>query len=522
MEPPPPPAEDTDPFLQLTSKLPPSTETDHEIRKRIWNKNVFALNPDLTVDKEPSQTSKHLTPKAYADICTVLRNWGPKDSDGNYLAVTRINDLELRDQTKAYRGQNQNKYKWAKNFRLESYIDSNGDSKERLKRIESAWNDARTVVPMNQVFDILSDAHSATISHAGRDTTYGNIRRKFYNVTQADVAAFIDTCPICISRRQRTEAEIADDRRKKRESDKRKKEVILGEAAAELGVKRKRLKPEKKKTIVISGVTSGLGRGLLEYYYLQGHLVAGCARTKQDVKTLQKMFPEARLSVVDVTSDMAVATWADDLCGKLGADRTENAQHLEVDIVIANAGVSPETALENRAAWEVPCVDFDATLDTNIKGVANMIRHFIPKMIDDTKNQSCENTKCFVAISSGLGRSPNPYHAAYCASKFAIEGMIKSLAMSLSAPFCAVPIAPGIVETAMMPGNGGDNTVKNWVKKAGPLILGLDRKDNGKSLSVDGFYTQKYKDTWIIKDGVGIPEELGHDFSSMTTSKNNE
>ena len=55
---------------------------------------------------------------------------------------------------------------------------------------------------------------------------------------------------------------------------------------------------------------------------------------------------------------------------------------------------------------------------------------------------------------------------------------------------------------------------------AGPMILGLDRKDNGKSLSVDGFYSQKYKDTWIIKDRVGIPEELGHDFTSTDKSEN--
>jgi NAD(P)-dependent dehydrogenase (short-subunit alcohol dehydrogenase family) len=104
---------------------------------------------------------------------------------------------------------------------------------------------------------------------------------------------------------------------------------------------------------------------------------------------------------------------------------------LEVDIVIANAGVSPETGHENCCAWQVSRVDFDATLDINIKGVSNMIRHFVPIMIDNAKNQKNPCNKCFVAISPGLGRSPNPYHTAYCASKWAIEGMIKSLAMSL-------------------------------------------------------------------------------------------
>ena len=142
-----------------------------------------------------------------------------------------------------------------------------------------------------------------------------------------------------------------------------------------------------------------------------------------------------------------------------------------------------------------------------------MIQHFIPRMIDDAKNHQSGHCKCFVAMSSGLGRSPNPFHCTYCASKWAIEGMIKSLAMSLPPTLCAVPLAPGVVETGMMPGNGGDNTVSNWVKVAGPMILCLNREQNGKSLSVDGFYTEKYKDTWIINDGLGIPDKLGHDFA---------
>lgn len=318
----------------------------------------------------------------------------------------------------------------------------------------------------------------------------------------------------------RTEKEVAVYRHMKHQREKRKADVEIGNAASELLVKRHKCNNDDKKVIVISGVTSGLGRGLLEYYYLQGHIVCGCARTNEDVKSLQKLFPEAKLSVVNVASDISVASWADHLCDTLGVDHANNNQRLKIDLVIANAGVSPETALENHAAWEVPRMDFDATIDINIKGVANMIRHFIPRMICDAKNRQSTNSKCFVAISSGLGRSPNPYHAAYCASKFAIEGMMKSLAMSIPDPLSAVPLAPGIVETGMMPGDGGENTVSNWVQVAGPMILGLDRKDNGKSLSVDGFYSQKYKDTWIIKDRVGIPEELGHDFTSTDKSEN--
>ena len=245
--------------------------------------------------------------------------------------------------------------------------------------------------------------------------------------------------------------------------------------------------------------------------------MAGCGTREREIQTLQTLYPEARLRVVNVTSDASVEAWANDIIcdgGSNASCSSESNSWNVVDIVIANAGISPETKFGNLPGWEIPQTDFDDTIDINVKGVANMMRHFVPRMIDDAMNQRGSYNKSFVAMSSGLGRSPNPFHSAYCASKWAVEGMMKSLAMSLPEPLCAVPLAPGVVQTGMMPGmDGDDNTTSNWVKVAGPMILGFDRNDNGKSLSVDGFYTEQYKDTWIIKDGVGIPDELGYDFA---------
>lgn len=52
------------------------------------------------------------------------------------------------------------------------------------------------------------------------------------------------------------------------------------------------------------------------------------------------------------------------------------------------------------------------------------------------------------------------------------------------------------------------------------MILALSRADNGKSLSVKGFYTEKYKEKWIIKEGAGIPQELGYDLLYKLTMAN--
>ena len=255
----------------------------------------------------------------------------------------------------------------------------------------------------------------------------------------------------------------------------------------------------KKRNIVISGVTSGLGRALLGYYYNHGHTVTGCGRRSSEITVLKSQFPNAHLSVVDFSDDTQVQAWAESI-------RAAATEDNKVDLVIANAGVSPETMYQNKKAWEVPLQDFDNTIDVNIKGVSNMIRHFVPRMVEN-------NVGSFVALSSGLGRSPNPFHAAYCASKWAVEGMVKSLAMSLpDGPMCAVPLAPGVVQTDSSGKNDTGGNIDTWVEAAAPMILGLSRKDNGKSLSVKGFYSVRYRQTWSFPDGSGIPKQPGHVF----------
>jgi len=302
---------------------------------------------------------------------------------------------------------------------------------------------------------------------------------------------------------------------------------------------------QTKRSIVISGVTSGLGRALLGYFYNHGHVVAGCGRRSEDILALQGLFPNAKLSVVDVSNDRSVQLWADAICNNNGVGgvgvggnddndvennttKERNNNNVQaVDLVIANAGISPETLYPTKAtAWEVPRQDFDETIDVNVKGVANMIRHFVPQMVKNNNNH-VGTQATFVAMSSGLGRSPNPHQVAYCASKWAVEGMVKSLAMSLplDGNMCAVPLAPGVVQTGVGVGGGVDGknegsnsssssssgNIDKWIEVAGPMILGLSRKDNGKSLSVKGFYSVRYRQTWSFQDGSGIPDRgVGH------------
>ena len=105
----------------------------------------------------------------------------------------------------------------------------------------------------------------------------------------------------------------------------------------------------------------------------------------------------------------------------------------------------------NRPAtlWEVPAEEFDQVVDINIKGVVNVLRHFVPAMI-------ARGSGVIVNFSSEWGRSTSPEVAPYCATKWAIEGLTRALAQELPRGLAAIPLSPGIIDTDMLRSCFGD------------------------------------------------------------------
>ena len=223
--------------------------------------------------------------------------------------------------------------------------------------------------------------------------------------------------------------------------------------------------------IVITGVTRGLGRALVEEFIRGGHTVIGCGRGGEAIFDLRMTHPAPHdFSIVDVALDSKVALWA--------AKVLENDS--APDLLINNAG------LMNRLSplWEQDDREFTKLIDANIRGVANVIRHFVPAMVAAKKG-------VIVNVSSGWGRSVAPEVAPYCASKWAIEGLTKALAEELPPGMAAVPLNPGVIDTEMLRSCWGDGAASHpkaeeWAKVAAPFILKLGPKQNGQSLSVSG------------------------------------
>lgn len=228
--------------------------------------------------------------------------------------------------------------------------------------------------------------------------------------------------------------------------------------------------PSITKSIVLTGVTRGLGRALLEGFIQRGHTVAGCGRSAKSIDELNKMYGSPhRFTVVDVTNDIAVQSWANSL---LSAAEPP-------DLLINNA------AIINRGAplWELSADEFNQVTNININGVANVIRHFVPAMIR-------RGSGVIANFSSGWGHSTSPEVAPYCATKFAIEGLTQSLAQELPPGLAAVAVNPGIIDTDMLRSCFGDNasayqTPKEWAEIAVPFFLALNQRHNGQSLTVE-------------------------------------
>jgi NAD(P)-dependent dehydrogenase (short-subunit alcohol dehydrogenase family) len=223
------------------------------------------------------------------------------------------------------------------------------------------------------------------------------------------------------------------------------------------------------KIIVVTGVTRGLGRAMAEQFADRGHTVVGCGRSKAAIAELQKSFTSPhRFDVVDVASDPAVKAWAQAVLKTHGAP----------DLLLNNAAVINQ----NARLWEVPAEDFSHVIDVNIKGVTNVIRHFLPAMV-------AKRSGVIVNFSSGWGRSTDAEVAPYCATKWAIEGLTQALAQELPEGMAAVPLNPGIIDTDMLRSCFGGSASSypspaEWAKQAVPFLLKLGASDNGRPLTV--------------------------------------
>jgi NAD(P)-dependent dehydrogenase (short-subunit alcohol dehydrogenase family) len=224
------------------------------------------------------------------------------------------------------------------------------------------------------------------------------------------------------------------------------------------------------KVIVLTGATRGLGLAMVDKFVELGHTVLGCGRSRDLIENLRLRYrPPHDFAALDVALESQVEPWAARLLSSHGVP----------DLLINNAGIINQ----NAPLWQVPADEFDRLIDVNVKGVANVIRHFVPAMI-------ARKAGLIINFSSGWGRSVAADVAPYCASKWAIEGLTLALAEELPRGMGAIPLNPGIIDTDMLRSCFGGTASRypspaKWVEKGVPFILSLNSRDNGKPVSIE-------------------------------------
>ncbi len=202
---------------------------------------------------------------------------------------------------------------------------------------------------------------------------------------------------------------------------------------------------------VVTGASSGIGAAVARALSASGRRVLLLARRAERLDALE--VPHALTAAVDVTDEAAVADAID----------SAEVAHGPVEVLVNCAGV-----LHLSPFLTQPVETWRRTLDVNVLGTVIPIRAVLPGMV-------ARGAGTIVNVSSVAGRHGFADHAAYCASKFAVEGLSASLRREVGPLGVRVlVVAPGVADTELGRGTSDEAAVARKAAFAGSLDDGLD------------------------------------------------
>lgn len=206
----------------------------------------------------------------------------------------------------------------------------------------------------------------------------------------------------------------------------------------------------KKKLVVITGASSGIGEATAKLFAKKGHPLLLLARRLEKIESFE--LPQCICKKVDVTSLDAIKT----------AIAEAESIYGDVDCMINNAGLMLLGDIATQSAQE-----WKQMFDVNVLGVLNGMQAVLAKM---KANQS----GTIINTSSIAGRKTFPNHAAYCGTKFGVHAITENAREEAAhANVRMITIAPGAVETALLSHTSSDEIKKayeDWKKEMGSVL----------------------------------------------------
>ena len=217
-----------------------------------------------------------------------------------------------------------------------------------------------------------------------------------------------------------------------------------------------------KKTILVTGASSGIGEATVLQLLKDGHCVYAAARRIDRMQGLERA--GAKVVALDLTDDASMVALIDLI----------KAQSGRLDGLVNNAGYGSYGALE-----DVPLAEARRQFEVNVFGLARLIQLTTPMM-------RAQRSGTIVNITSIGGKMHEPLGSWYHATKFAVEGLSDCLRMEL-APFGieVVVVEPGAIKTEWsgiasqsLLRYSGDTAYAPYAKKHAKLLAPGNAADN--------------------------------------------
>jgi len=184
----------------------------------------------------------------------------------------------------------------------------------------------------------------------------------------------------------------------------------------------------KDKKILITGATGGIGNALVKKFVsLEGNVLATGTKTEK-LDDLKKNFPNINILKFDISDHSKIEEFIENTSSQLAG----------LDVVVNNAGINMDN-LSLRMKDE----EWKKVIDVNLGSTFFLCKYAIKKMLKNKYGR-------IVNITSIVGHTGNLGQANYAASKAAIIGMSKSLAIEYAKKNITINcVSPGFIQSNM-------------------------------------------------------------------------
>ncbi|NSB44921.1 short-subunit dehydrogenase [Clostridium saccharoperbutylacetonicum] len=181
----------------------------------------------------------------------------------------------------------------------------------------------------------------------------------------------------------------------------------------------------EKKTVVITGASSGIGKETAKYFAEKGWKVAATMRSPERETELTQI-ENVKIYSLDVTNQETISKTYEGILKEFGT----------IDVLVNNAGYSLFGPFEISTDEQIR-----REFDVNVFGLFNTTRTFLKHFRENKKG-------IIVNVASSAGKTTLPFISTYNSTKFAVEGFTESLSYELNDFGIKVKlIEPGVIKT---------------------------------------------------------------------------